>query len=493
MAWIKQSRTASGAISVQVVFSKAGGRTEMSHVGSAHNDAELAALRLRAQKLMSPGQLALDFGADAAPGAPRVVSSRAVRLWEALSEAYRRLGFEAAVGDDAFRALVLARVIEPASKRDTLRVLAELGLRPPSYATVQRALDRCMGRGYREACQAACGEHVGAEGLRLCLYDVTTLYFETDKADGFRVPGYSKERRLEPQITVGLLTDRGGFPLMVRAFEGDRAETKTLLPVMDEFRAANPTAEVTLVADAGMISEANMAALEDAGWRFIVGGRLAAEPPPVAVWRAARPGQELADGQFFSQTRQGSRRWIEWIRYSRKAAKRNLHGIDESLRKAQKIIDGKGSAKRNRFLKASAATPEIDEGLVASARARAGLRSYVTNLEADPEFIAHAYHQLYHIEAAFRMSKHDLEARPAYHYKRERIEAHLTIVFAALAVGKWIEARADLSLRAFLNAVRPIREITIEVAGTPITAETEVGEDAHRALAAIHGATGEGD
>ena len=64
---------------------------------------------------------------------------------------------------------------------------------------------------------------------------MTTLYFEADVGDGFREPGFSKERRLEPQITVGLLTDAGGFPLMVHAFEGNRAETTTMLPVLTAF------------------------------------------------------------------------------------------------------------------------------------------------------------------------------------------------------------------------------------------------------------------
>jgi hypothetical protein len=79
-----------------------------------------------------------------------------------------------------------------------------------------------------------------------------TLYFETDQGDGFREPGFSKERRLEPQITVGLLTDARGFPLMVHAFEGNEAETKTILPVVQAFIAAHQLPEVTVVADDGM-------------------------------------------------------------------------------------------------------------------------------------------------------------------------------------------------------------------------------------------------
>ena len=71
------------------------------------------------------------------------------------------------------------------------------------------------------------------------LFDVSTLYFETDQGDGFREPGFSKERRLDPQVTIGLLTDAGGFPLMVQGFEGNRAETKTMLPVLQSFMAAH--------------------------------------------------------------------------------------------------------------------------------------------------------------------------------------------------------------------------------------------------------------
>jgi hypothetical protein len=88
----------------------------------------------------------------------------------------------------------------------------------------------------------------------LVLYDVSTLYFETDTGDGFREPGFSKERRLEPQITIGLLTDAAGFPLMVNAFEGNTAETTAMLPTIQAFMKAHQLADVTVVADAGMVS-----------------------------------------------------------------------------------------------------------------------------------------------------------------------------------------------------------------------------------------------
>ena len=121
----------------------------------------------------------------------------------------------------------------------------------------------------------------------LVFFDVSTLYFETDAGDGFREPGFSKERRLEPQITLGLLTDAAGFPLTVEAFEGNKAETATMLPVINAFKAAHQLTDVTVVADAGMISEANQVALQAAGLSFILG-----RPYPVSARRGARVARQ---------------------------------------------------------------------------------------------------------------------------------------------------------------------------------------------------------
>ena len=163
-------------------------------------------------------------------------------LWDALCGVYDALGF-AAVRDEAFRALVLGRIIEPTSKLDTVRVLAELGVGPPSRVTFMRCLKRVVERDYRDADLEACYPHATrAGGLALVLYDVTTLYFETPREDGLRKVGMSKERRVDPQVTVGLLTDRAGFPLAVHLFEGNKAETKTVIPVLTGFRDQHPDA-----------------------------------------------------------------------------------------------------------------------------------------------------------------------------------------------------------------------------------------------------------
>ena len=147
-----------------------------------------------------------------------VESARSALLWEVLHGAYTRLGLGGAVGGDrAFEQMVLARVIEPSSKAQVPRVLGDLGLESVSVRTLFRSLARAQERGYRESLSNALFEHVTASGgLALCLYDVTTLYFEAEREDDLRKVGYSKDRRVDPQIIVGLLVDRTGLPLRNR-------------------------------------------------------------------------------------------------------------------------------------------------------------------------------------------------------------------------------------------------------------------------------------
>ena len=213
------------------------------------------------------------------------------------------------------------------------------------------------------------------------LYDVPALYFETDQGDGFREPGFSKERRLEPQITIGLLTGQDGFPLKVSAFEGNRAETKTMLPVIREFMAARQLPDVTVVADAGMISEANQKAIEAEGLSFILGMKVPDVPYQVAQWRREHPGEDIPDGHVFTQpwpAGPSSKRRNQWIYYQYRAdrARRTLRGIDEQVAKAAKAVAGLAPVKRNRFIALDGAAKSVSRELEAKARTLAGIKGY---------------------------------------------------------------------------------------------------------------------
>ena len=201
-------------------------------------------------------------------------------------------------GDRAFEQMVLARLVEPSSKAQVPRVLSDLGLEPVTVRTLFRSLARAQERGYRESLSNALFEHVtNTSGLALCLYDVTTLYFEAEEEDDLRRVGYSKERRVDPQVIVGLLVDRRGFPLRIGCWEGNKAETTTIIPIVEAFQQAHSIEELVIVADAGMLSATNLAALDEARLRFIVGARQVRAPGDLEAhfhWA----GDAFTDGQL---------------------------------------------------------------------------------------------------------------------------------------------------------------------------------------------------
>ena len=321
MAWVRRVRTASGATAVQIAESVGGRRRIVRHVGSARDEGELGLLIEQANRLLArDAQHVLDLGLT--PVAPKAVMvpaptrelfprARGERRWvrrahvlktssgllyEALAGVYTGLGFDA-IGDEVFRDLVIARVVEPTSLLDVDRVLAELGRASASLSTRKRTLRRACDGGYRDTLAAACFAHAATHGdVTLVLYDVTTLYFEAEKEDELRQVGYSKERRVDPQIVVGLLVDRQGFPLEVGCFEGNKAETLTILPIIRGFQERHGIADMVIVADAGMLSASNLKALDEAGLRFIVGSRVTKAPADLAShfrWH----GDAFTDGQ----------------------------------------------------------------------------------------------------------------------------------------------------------------------------------------------------
>ena len=377
---MRRVRTASGAVAVQLVAKDRGEVVEIEHIGSAHTDAELALLLAAACERLQPGQQALEFdelvaeparlddtadwtrrepGPDlrvgdpsSSPGRPRsaragarVVGTSALMLWNVLIDAYARLGFDT-VADEAFRAMVCARVIEPTSKADTVRVLNQIGAPAPAVRTLFRALARCEQRDYREKLATACLAHATRSGaLGLILYDVTTLHFEAEHEDSLRKVGMSKERRVDPQIQVGLLVDPSGFPLEVHCFEGNTAETSTLLPVLEAFRDRHKAADLVVVADAGMLSAKNLNAIEDAGMSFIVGSRISKAPYDLAA-HFDRHGNAFDDGQILESARvmgtgkaARSRRLVYQYRFARH--KRDDRAINAMVDRAEKVAAGK--------------------------------------------------------------------------------------------------------------------------------------------------------
>jgi transposase len=167
-------------------------------------------------------------------------------------------------------------------------------------------------------------------------------------------------------------------------------------------------------------------------------------------------------------------------------ARRTLRGIDEQIAKAERAVDGHAPVKRNRYIQLTGATKTVNRQLEAKTRALAGWKGYTTNLTTvAPEFVIDAYHQLWHIEKSFRMSKHDLQARPIYHHLRESIEAHLSIVVAAMAVSHHIETQTGWSIKKFVRTARRYRTVKIQAGTQTLTAADPLPADLRDALLKI--------
>ena len=506
---MRKVKTASGATAVQIVSKSGGVRRIVEHLGSAHDETELEALlEAGRQKIAAwQGQGLLDLESlEPAPGrtglARTTVESKHSRLlWEVLHGAYQRLGLGEAVGGDrAFEQMVLARLIEPTtSKAQVPRVLGDLGLEPVTVRTLFRSLGRCVERGYRESLSGALFEHVtNTSGLALCLYDVTTLYFEAEKEDDLRKVGYSKERRVDPQVIVGLLVDRGGFPLRIGCWEGNRAETSTIIPIVEAFQAAHGIEELVIVADAGMLSAANLTALDDARLRFIVGARQVRAPGDLEAhfhWS----GDAFTDGQLIDTItpKRGSNTerdkslkaepiwdpveypgsWRAVWAYSKKRAARDTRTLTAQANRARAVIAGEKRPKGTRFVTVHKGDQVLDEASLARARSLVGLKGYVTNIPSrlmDAGEVVSSYHELWHVEQSFRMSKHDLRARPVFHHTRDAIEAHLTVVMAALAVARHLQETTGISIKRIIRALKPLQDVTINLNGHKITAQPQI-------------------
>lgn len=141
------------------------------------------------------------------------------------------------------------------------------------------------------------------------------------------------------------------------------------------------------------------------------------------------------------------------------------------------MINGERAAKSTRFVKTHAGDRILDEASLARAQSLVGLKGYVTNLDGTvmsaAEVIA-KYHDLWHVERSFRMSKTDLEARPMFHRTRDAIEAHLTIVFTALAIAHCIQERSGLAIANVIKQLRPLRSSTIAINGATQTFPPEI-------------------
>jgi transposase len=301
-------------------------------------------------------------------------------------------------------------------------------------------------------------EILGGE-IGVVFYDVTTLYFESSQPDELRVTGFSKDgKHQHPQILLGLLVSSGGYPLSYTIVEGNKYEGHTMMPVLEAFKARLGLDKLMVVADAGLLSKANLAALEANGYHYIIGARIRNEAEHLqhAILKAV-----YEDGSFNEFERTGGQRLI--VGYSNARAAKDKSNRERGIAKLKKTITTgkltKASLNQrgyNKFLEMKGEVQVgLDEARIEQELKWDGLKGYITNSQMPLREVVAAYNELWQIEKAFRISKSDLEIRPVYHRVKRRIEAHVCLAFCSYKLYKELERQLALK-KIGISAARAI-------------------------------------
>jgi transposase len=386
-----------------------------------------------------------------------------------LGKIYDKIGFPPSGSRNYFKSLVLSRLVYPGSKLKTIDYLNKHLNTDVSVYSIYRFLDE-LDTGLKRFIEEATFNYtkkVLQGKIGVVFYDMTTLYFEASEEDDYRIPGFSKDgKHQQPQIMIGLLVSNQGYPIGYRIFEGNTAETKTLIPILEALQERFNFDKPIIIADAALLSQKNLAVLKENNYEYILGGRLKNENN---IIKDKILNLDILEG-YPQELISPNGRLI--ITYSSKRARNDKRNREKGLKRLEKKVDsGKLSKKHinnrgyNKYLQLTGEVQvSIDYEKFKADSAWDGLKGYVTNSRLSKQQVIEHYTQLWHIEKAFRISKTDLRIRPIYHRLKRRIEAHICICFAAYTVYKELERllkknKISLSPEKAIREIKEIRQI----------------------------------
>ena len=393
---------------------------------------------------------------------------------------YDYIGFNT-IEDELFRHLVIARIAFPLSKLKTTEYIYRYQGIKIGISSIYRFLDKLHDK-WKDAVEQIAFNYtkkIMGGKIGVVFYDMTTLYFEASDEDDLRKTGFSKDgKHQSPQIFLGLLIAQGGYVIGYDIYEGNTFEGDTLMPfiekISDKFNLNKPI----VIADAGLLSNKNLEALEFQGYEYIVGARIKNESKAI---KEQILDQSYIEGSAVSIEKTETRRLI--VNYSSKPASKDEYNRERGLRRLEKRIKSGKLTKSNinnrgynKFLKMEGEIKiAIDYSKKEESQRWDGLKGYITNTSLSNEDIITNYKELWHIEKAFRMSKTDLRIRPIYHRLRNRIEAHICISFAAYSIYKELERilyqeKSTLSLRKAAEATHNMYQVIYQL---PVSKETK--------------------
>lgn len=382
--------------------------------------------------------------------------------YELLNKYYKLNGFDL-LDDNLLKDLSIIRIIDPCSKLRSLKLLSKYFEINYTKNTLYKGLLRF--NKLKDKAEEIAFEYAKkylSFDFSLVFFDITTLYFETFKEDKeeFLKPGFSKDGKpAQPQILVSLVVTKEGYPIAMDVFSGNTFEGHTMIPTIEKFKKLHNIENLTIVADAGMLSFDNIQKLISKNIKYIVGARVS--NLPLKLIKEASNTLNRREGTFFQvQTDKG----LLICDYSVKRANKNRSDRKKQIQKALNQINSNYKQnKRLRFLKETTKSNfTINNELIEKDELLEGIKGYYTNLEnLAPSLIVSRYKDLWHVEKSFRIAKSDLLARPIFHYKKESIKAHILIVFLSLCLIKSIEIKNDKSIREIKDVIMSVPDVRL--------------------------------
>ena len=374
--------------------------------------------------------------------------------------------------DFLFRSLVLSRILYPGSKLELIHYLDYFKKQKMDIYTIYRFLDTLYKDEIKNKIEECIFNHtkkIMNNTITITFYDVTTLHFESEGEDDLRRIGFSKEGKLNrPQILLGLFTTLEGYPLSFEVYEGNKYEGHTFTDILQKFQKRFKLKDKPIVvADRGMLNNANIAYLENNDYKYILAYKIKNISNKLK--------EEIANLTFVDDgvihtielnkeinytDEDGNRLTIPIkqkliLTYSKKRAKKDKRTREKAVKKIEDTLNKKRITKSDLKLSYYAKYLDIDESCkikykinpvkVSLDERLDGIKGFATNdftLDAN-DVIAH-YQNQYAVERAFRISKTDLKIRPIYHRLENRIKAHILISFVSYAVYMEFERRLKL-------------------------------------------------